>query len=282
MFAYPDSAAAMVWHGTRFFLRVLGSYTGSLGTTLLGYFAPILVVLLAFVWSVQSRAKVAGWTTVLRETWKEWRKPAVIALVSVYGVIFSWAVIREGWKDHRNAIIEKADLQAKLDKATLTISRLNADLRVKTNTPHFRDPAFGIVVGGAQAFMKFRRAIGPDASCWILTTEPSKSVGPDIGDISYTIISLGVMGARCPNGNLKNIGVKDEDVESLSHGGEITGTVILHALPDTKGVITLQDDLSVLFPIKRSYTFPVPVTASKNVIWLQFVPDMKWNSERQR
>jgi hypothetical protein len=58
--------------------------------------------------------------------------------------------------------------------------------------------------------------------------------------------------------------------------------VVLHALPDTKGIVTLLDDLNVLFPIKRSYTFFVPVETSQNVIWLQFGPDMKWNSERER
>jgi hypothetical protein len=280
MLAYPDTYAAMLRHAAHFALRIIGSYTGSLGTTLLGYFAPILVVLLAFVLSARAKAKVAGWTKVLNDAWKEWRKPAGIALLVVYGLIFSWAFVREAWKDHRDSVIEKADLKTKLEIATVTISQLNADLRLKTLVPHFRDPAFGIVAGGAQAFMKFRRAIGPDASCSILTTEPSNRIGPDIGDISYTIISVGVMGANCPNGNLRNIGVKDENIELLSHKDEIPGTVVLHALPETKGIITLQDDLSVLFPIKRSYTFPVPVTSSQNVIWLQFGPDMKWNSER--
>jgi hypothetical protein len=33
---------------------------------------------------------------------------------------FFWAVVHEAWKDHRDAVIEKADLQTKLEKATVT------------------------------------------------------------------------------------------------------------------------------------------------------------------
>jgi hypothetical protein len=59
----------------------------------------------------------------------------------------------------------------------------------------------------------------------------------------------------------------------------IAGTVVLHALPNTKGVVQLIEDLNALFPVKRTYDFPFPVAPSDNAIWLQFGQGMKWKGQ---
>jgi hypothetical protein len=184
------------------------------------------------------------------------------------------------WLDHYNLVHAKHPLNTQIAEQSAEIAELNKKLIKTTYEPTFRDPQFGLLTGTVIAFMKFRRAIGPDVHCWILTTEPTDSVVEGIGDISMTIISAGVLGSNCPNGNLRNIGVRAQDAEAKSGEGMVTGTLIFHALADQKGAEMLFDDLRQLFMnVKRSYTFPAPVTAADNVVWLQFGKGVKWRIE---
>jgi len=54
-----------------------------------------------------------------------------------------------------------------------------------------------------------------------------------MGNISMTLISAGVPAARCPNGNLRNIGVPAQGVEAKSSEGLIDGTLIFHSILGT-------------------------------------------------
>jgi hypothetical protein len=278
---YPGSFSAMLQHGAIFLWRVLSSYTDSIGDTILGYFAPAMVFVLASIFKHSGNSwRPSVLLDAIRKGLQENGRPLVKAVLWIYLPIFGCALAREVWKDHRSLVLSRSEGETKNAKLSNEIEELQARLKAKAFTPTFTDHSFGVVVNGVRAFMAFRRSIGLDATCKILTTEPDNTVGSDIGNISYTIISVGVLGSNYPNGNLANIGIKDEDREAQSRKGEISGTVVLHALPETNGAIKLADDLSTMFPVKRSYTFPVPVNPSDNVIWLQFGPNMKWNAER--
>jgi hypothetical protein len=280
---YPDTPAAVRAHLRHFAGRVLRHYTDSLGTTFLGYFAPaiaiILIFLIALVMRVLREGK-AGFRAHLKQVFNATIVPSVIGFILVYGAIFTWAAFRELWLDHYNLVLAKVPLNAQVAKQSAEISALKQKQIKKTYEPNFRDPEFGLLTGTVAAFQKFRRAIGPDVHCWLLTTEPTDTVIEGIGDISMTIISAGVLGSNCPNGNLRNIGVRPQDAEAKGGEGMVAGTLIFHALADQKGAETLFDDLRMMFTnVKRSYTFPVPVAPADNVVWLQFGQGVKWRVE---
>jgi hypothetical protein len=281
--SYPDTAAAMRLHVWHFAARVFRHYTDSLGTTILGYFAPAIAIVLVFVIALLMRIRKegkAGFSAHLKQVFDATLVPSALAFLLVYGAIFSWAAVRELWLDHYNLVVAKSPLNLQITKQSAEIADLNKKLLKKTYEPNFRDPQFGLLTGTVGAFMKFRRAIGPDAHCWILTTEPSDTVTQGIGDTSMTIISAGVLGSNCPNGNLRNIGVRPQDVEAKSAEGIINGTLVFHALADQKGAEPLFDDLRQMFSaVKRSYTFPAPVAPADNIIWLQFGSGVKWQME---
>lgn len=95
----------MAAHGAGFLWHVLFRYTDSIGDTVLGYFAPAIVIVLAFLLTHSGHIyKVslmkAHLIEAVREHWKPWTK----AFVIVYGCIFFWATIKEVWKDHYSLV----------------------------------------------------------------------------------------------------------------------------------------------------------------------------------
>jgi len=275
---YPDSLPAMFQHGAAFAHKVLFHYTGSIGQTILGYFAPGLVVIIAFVFK-WGRDFWRPWIVLatIRDAMREHGKPWIKAGCWVYGFIFGWAGIQEVWKDHRGAVLEKIDLRDTSQQTAQTVSDLRRQLNAKDVIPRRDSPSFRVAFVGTAAFVRFSRTLGLD-SCRIFTTEPSDTVRPDTGEFSYMILILGVTGG-CSAANIREKLDKDSNVGAIIHQGDIAGTVVLHALPDTKGVVQLIDDLNVLFPVKRTYDFPFPVAPSDNAIWLQFGQGMKWKGQ---
>jgi hypothetical protein len=221
--------------------------------------------------------------------WKEFKKhiwgTALIAMFAVptitlivYGTQFAWEVSKEVYKDHRDlesaaTIIRSADKQSSTDlQEKLAVAQSELDSR--KHMLHVGDPAFQNMTNTIRAFMTWRRNIGPDAQCRILVTTPDK----EDGGLYMTFITFAVFGSNCPNGDLNNVGVKRENVESETSKGMIPGVVVLHAPPDAKGANQLENELSNLFQVKRAFTIPGQPT--DNTIWIQFGTGVKWNTER--
>lgn len=183
--------------------------------------------------------------------------------------------------DHQNALARIGiSAAAERDEARKKITELQATLERKSYTPDFRDPAFSSMVQGIQAFMGYRRAIGADARCMILITEaPPGDGGPHIGDLTMALLQIAVLGSRCPNGNLLNIGVRPEDADAESQKGSMPGVIILHAAGDAKGVNELVDKLGNVIQVRRSYKMPKEIAEEQHVIWLQLGSGLKWNSQ---
>lgn len=101
----PDSTLAMLLYAFRFFWRVLSIYTDSIGNTILGYFAPAVVVALAFIITYRGNSrKPSVVVQAIRDAIKEHGSAWLIAFVIVYGLIFFFGAVREIWKDHREGI----------------------------------------------------------------------------------------------------------------------------------------------------------------------------------
>jgi hypothetical protein len=212
---------------------------------------------------------------------------ALITIVLlVYGTQFAWQVVHVGYEDHKTLADKVGILESERSRMVDPSGRDStiADLREKLResqsqlesrkqTLHNSDPAFHNMTNTIRAFMTWRRNVGYDAPCWILVTTPDGN-----NDMYMSFITMAVFGANCPNGNLNNVGVKPENIETETDKGMIPGVIVFHALPDAKGANQLQTELENLFQVKRVYT--IPGNAPANTVWLQFGTGVKWNTER--
>jgi hypothetical protein len=186
---------------------------------------------------------------------------AAVVVVAWVGLTFvSMARIVRG--DHvllRRAVAENASLRATLERKRHNLDRT--------------DPAFLNMIYTIRAFMAYRDAIGHDAKCQILITEPPGNLTP-----AFVIASFAVTGSKCANGNLQSIGIKPENELNESRKGEVNGVIVLHALPGTNGADRLVDELGNLLQVRRDYAMPSsPLKLPENTIWLQFGPGTAWN-----
>ncbi len=213
--------------------------------------------------------------------------PTVAALV--YGTQFAWEIAKSGYQDHHdlasaiaNAHVtdkvssdaNNADLSGQIRQLQEELKDSQSQLRLRKQMLQVGDPAFQNMTNTIRAFMTWRRNIGYDAPCRILVTSPDK----EDGGLYMTFITFAVFGSNCANGDLNNVGVKPENIETETSKGMIPGVVVFHALPDAKGANQLQTELENLFQVKRAYT--IPGNTPENTIWLQFGTGLKWNTER--
>lgn len=190
-----------------------------------------------------------------------------LMLVFVVLVSLTYYLFKTVYYDHQLLV-------SKVNSLTSDNSRLEVKVEEKRQNLDVRDPAFLNMTNTIQAFMIYRRDIGPDASCMILTSSLDNSY------LAYLVMVFGVIGANCPNGNLLNIGVKPQDLDVENAKGEVPSIVVLHALPESKGVDRLVTNLGNLFQVRRSYKMPSKATSiPENTIWLQFGTNAKWNSQ---
>jgi len=179
-----------------------------------------------------------------------------------------------GRQEHEVANKQRELLAARILAFDRERASLNDALEQSRHNVNVSSIAFQNALSVLRTFMSFRRAIGPDAHCWILVTAPQ-----DVSALVGIVIPVAVAGANCPNGDLQNIGVKPEDVEEEMSKGMMPGVLVLHAVPGTAGADRLVDDIGNSIQTRRSYKMPRPVSAPANVIWLQFGTGTKWNSQ---
>ncbi len=70
----------------------------------------------------------------------------------------------------------------------------------------------------------------------------------------------------------------DEERDAVT--GMVSGVIVFHSRRDDKAAFALFDNLSSLLPLKRSYE--IPKGSPENFVWLQFGPNVQWNSQRIR
>lgn len=206
-----------------------------------------------------------GILVALSSVWEHYHKQSIPWSKYKWGVIaFLLVSFFSAWYDQRTIAMREHE----------TVRTLNAKLEISQNNLNVSTSSFQNGIGLLRAFMSYRRSIGPNAACRILVTAPE-----DRAELVELVTALSVVGSNCPNGDLQNVGVKPEDVDKESLNGMVPGTVVLHALPETKGADRLVDDLGNFIQTRRSYKMPSSVMRSQNIIWLQFGAGTKWNSQ---
>jgi hypothetical protein len=263
----------MLPHFVNLLTHSWNAFRESLGTTTLGFVAPLVVSVFSIVVTLYYVLRQHGREAML----KRWKEDAVIALrvtaivtVLVYGpILFYEGLIKTVYDDHARLVTENVRC-AKENKS------LDDEIEAKRQNLQTTDPAFLNMTNTIRLFMGYRRAIGATASCRILVTLPK---GEEHSNIYMPFITFAVFGSNCPNGDLQNIGIKPENVDDENAKGMIPGVIVIHALPGTKGADGLADGLSNLIQTKRSYTLPAKVKALDNTLWIQFGTGVKWNTE---
>ena len=265
----PDSISAMFWHGGRFFWRILLTYTDSIGDTILGYFAPALVMALAFVITYRGNSrKRSVIVKAIKDAIKEHGNAWLLAFVMVYGLIFLYGTIREVWEDHQEKIA-----------LTMITHELKVQLERRRHSIITTDPVFPNIIYMLQAFHIYRtvRHGGP---CVLKVTAP-RGPGADLASMMAQF-SNSVTGCFT-FGPLMTFD-QNPELEIEATDGMVPDAIVFHADKDDKAAEQLFINLGNQIKLIRSYKpptrdFQVP-TPEARVIWLQFGTDPKWNSER--
>ncbi len=239
------------------------SFRNSLGTTSLGFIAPIIV-------SVVSVA--AALYFILREQGMEamkirWEQDAWIALrvivvvtVLVYGPIFLYqGFVQTIYQDHQWAV--------RLAKQN---TELSAKLERKRHSLDMTDPVFSNTIYLLQAFSIYRHALD-GSPCQIKVTAPpeSQSMASMVAQFSNSVSSCNTFGPFETRSN--------PDVEKETMDGMVPGLIIFHAVRNDKAADQLFIALGNQIQLKRSYE--IPPGSPKHLVWLQFGTRTKWNSE---
>lgn len=190
----------------------------------------------------------------------------VIVTVVIWSALFGWSVANTIYTDHEN-------LASDVRQLTKDNQQLQGTLRTKTNNLDPRDPVTGNLIYLLQAFRSYRGTLGGfnKIDCQVRLTAPY-----DSGPIASEIAEFSIQATNCTTfGPMPYDNDPDEKRDTFT--GMESGKIIFHARRDDKAAFALYDNLSSLIPLERSYG--VPAGSPPNYIWLQFGPEVNWNSE---
>jgi hypothetical protein len=271
----------MVHHLSNLLSRSWDALIRATGTTTLGF----------FVWVVALTA--ASWLATLATKWFELKRdraaePLRSALRAskltgtfLTGIIFLMLlclfeafVVRTVYDDHE-------DFVAALRRLATKNSALAAEIEKRKHHIPTTDPVFSNLTALLRAFDIYRHALKGEP-CVVMLTAP-----PDSGPLVSEVSQFSNWVSDCFTFGPMPLAL-DPDAEKETTEGMLEATIIFHADKDDKAAFQLFDNLSTELPLKRSYQLPSyrnyqlpPNTGLPHVVWLQFGPNTKWNSERR-
>lgn len=151
-----------------------------------------------------------------------------------------------------------------------TVPGLQAEIEYRKHNLDVEGPAFGNIMDVINVFRSYRATIGQDAVCEIRITSPDNS------NIARQMSSLAVAGSNCRAfGPVNTSG--DPEWRQATFDGMVSGKIKLNAAKDVPGAEQLFLNLRRYVQMEWDYrTFP---GGSDHVIWLQFGPGVKWDSQ---
>src|SRR3990172_425217 len=218
------------------------------------YVPTILVNIISFIVSL-----CRGGHTAMKEAWKS-------VGISLLIKIGAWILIYGAFALY----ITKKRIYEEKEKIEDTVPQLEAEIEYRKNNLDVEGPAFGNVMDTINVFRSYRAAIGPGAECEIRITSP------DISNISRQIQSIANVGSNCRAfGPVDTSG--DPEWKKATFEGMVSGKIKLNAAKEAPGAEQLFLNLRNYVPVEREFkTFP---GRPAYVIWLQFGPGVKWNTE---
>jgi hypothetical protein len=162
------------------------------------------------------------------------------------------------------------------DSLSHEVKDLQQQLELAKNDLDVSSPAANNLMYMLQAFRGCRGAIGgfKPISCLVRLTAP-----PDSGPIPGTVAQFSIQVTNCRTfGPMSSTDSPDEERDTIT--GMVPGAIVFHSRKDDKAAFALFDNLSNLLPLKRSYD--VREGSPDNFIWLEFGPNVQWNSQKIR
>ena len=255
--------------------------------------------LMEAIFGIAAVAAMTGYFLGWAELKKHWFETVIIALFAlptitfaVYGTQFAWEVARIGYEDHKGLaakvatlegdklrMVDPADRDSTIINLRKQLGETQSQLEIRKQMFVIGDPAFDNIRKILAAFQGYRIA-AKGRRCFVYITSPVPS--PIVANISE--LSNSVSG--CFTSGL------DEHVSRVASeaakSGMISGVILIHASKGDSGADRVEEALSGILPLERSYTpFPDEIPHYQNqekddlVLWLQFGPDVKWTSEVQ-
>jgi hypothetical protein len=247
------------------------------GSTGRGFINATAVTVLCILAAIVSTAFVHG----LEAMWKHIAESAAIALVSlpvaillVYGTQFIYRAAHVGYENHQSLAQANGNLKAE-NRALAT------DLEARKHGISTSDPVFGNIIYLLQAFSVFRNALHGQP-CVVRVTAPPQSLA-----LASTIAQFQIATSNCftfgPDPNIR----MNPDLDKEATEGMVNDAIVFHADRDDTAANELFMRLSNQITLQRSYepdplhSYQLPNGLSDvHTVWLQFGPDVKWNSER--
>ena len=244
------------------------SFRNSLGTTTLGFVAPLVVSILSIVVTLYFVLRQQGREAML----KRWREDAWIALrvtfivtVLVYGPIWFWkGLVETVYNDHARATESNNRYSAEND-------RLKKDIEDRKQNIRIKEPAYEHIQYLYAGYRDYRKAIGAKSSCQINFTAPADSgtSAPIVRQFIDAASYAAECGAVGPMDSSSNPQVEIEATTGMEYQ-----TVILHSPKGNKAGEAFFNMMSPFVRMKRSYK--MPANDLHSTMWLQFGKDVNW------
>jgi hypothetical protein len=236
----------------------------------------LIAPILTFV--VANASYLRSWETVmahmsdsLKSTFIGLAVPLILVLT-----ILCFNVVRTVYADHRQFIADKQELKTKN-------ARLAVELEERENHIFVGDPVFSNIKSLLLAFDMYRHARhGEPCVIWLsLLPGATSNISGEVAQFSNSVSDCFTFGPF-PGG-------EDPENDQEAIDGMIPDAVVFHADKNDKAAFQLFGNLSSLIKMQRSnklppriashYQLPPGLAGKERTIWLQFGPEVKWNSQ---
>jgi hypothetical protein len=249
-----------------------GYFVSVIGSTTLGFAAALLEGVFGVIVPLVRIRRRQG-KNAMREVLRENAKPALHTLatttVLIYGTLFVYSIISTIYSDYETFASKNREL-LKQNAA------LSQGLESRKHEINMNDPVFSNLNATIRAFQIYRHDRN-GSPCVLFFTAP-----PSSASIANTL-------AQFSNSDCFTFGpfaLDDPDIERLTMTGMVADRVVFHAAKGDMAANKLQNNLSSLIQMKRSYDLPneklcaLPQNVkNERLVWFQFGSETKWNSQ---
>lgn len=250
------------WHAWGAVVQPLAADLG-----ILGLFFALCVIGVRYL---EYRLKKKPHREALGASWEFFHDNFLTRFFAYIGLFLVLGFALGPYKLHGQDTLKVADR----DSLSNQVRDLTKQLTAARNNLDIHSPAANNLMYMLQAFRSYRGMLGgyKPISCSIRLTAP-----PDSGPIPSAVAQFSIQVTNCTTfGPMPTSDSPDEERDVAT--GMVSGVIVFHSRRGDKAALALFDNLSSLVPLKRSYE--VPKGSPENFIWLQFGPNVQWNSQK--
>jgi hypothetical protein len=250
------------WHAWGAVVQPLAENLG-----ILGLFFALCVIGVRYL---EHRLNKKPHREALGASWEFFHDNLLTPFLAYIGLFLVLGFALGPYKVHGQDTLKVADR----DSLSNQVRDLTKQLNAARNNLDIHSPGANNLMYMLQAFRSYRGMLGgyKPISCSIRLTAPANS-----GPIPSTVAQFSIQVTNCTTfGPMPTSDSPDEERDAVT--GMVPEVIVFHSRRGDKAAFALFDNLSSLVPLQRSYE--VPKGSPENFIWLQFGPNVQWNSQR--